>query len=57
MTNQYDLREMQIRLSEFVERAAAGEEFAVLKDGKPIARLEAVPADHPAHVRKQKRSS
>ena len=48
---------MQKRRSEFVERAAAGEGFTVLKDGKPIARREAVPADHPAHVRKQKRSS
>jgi antitoxin (DNA-binding transcriptional repressor) of toxin-antitoxin stability system len=46
---------MTKRLSEFLERAAAGEEFTVLKDGTPLARLEAVPADHPVHMQKRKR--
>ncbi len=55
MTNQYDIREMKKRLSEFLERAAAGEQFTVLKDGKPLVRLEAVPADHPVHMQKRKR--
>ena len=55
MTDQYDIREIKKRLSEFLERVAAGGEFTVLKDGKPLARLEAVPADHPVHMQKRKR--
>jgi prevent-host-death family protein len=44
------LSEAQSQLSQFVERAAAGEEIIILKDGRPLAKL--VPLQTNASSRK-----
>jgi prevent-host-death family protein len=43
MTVQYNLYEAKTKLSELVEKAAAGEEIIICKAGKPRARLVALP--------------
>jgi len=39
----YNLYEAKSSLSQLVERAAAGEEIIIAKNGKPMAKLTAVP--------------
>ncbi len=41
------VRELQDRLSEYLERVEAGDEVIVTRGGKPIARLSAVRRDDP----------
>lgn len=45
--SQINLYEAKTQLSSLVERAAAGEEIVIAKNGKPMARLVALPAEHP----------
>ena len=44
MSKPVNIYEAKTRLSELVERAAAGEEIVIAKAGKPRARLVALPA-------------
>ncbi|WP_336922369.1 type II toxin-antitoxin system Phd/YefM family antitoxin [Aquipuribacter sp. SD81] len=43
MSTQVNLYEAKTRLSDLVERAAAGEDIVIAKNGRPRARLVAVP--------------
>ena len=43
----YNLYDAKTRLSELVDRAAAGEEIVIAKNGRPLARLGPVPAERP----------
>lgn len=43
MTAQYNLYEAKTKLSELVDKAAAGEEIVICKAGKPLARLVPMP--------------
>jgi prevent-host-death family protein len=43
----YNLYDAKTRLSELVDRAAAGEEIVIAKNGRPLARLGPVPAEKP----------
>ena len=42
-----NLYEAKTRLSELVDRAAAGEEIVIAKNGRPLARLGPVPVEKP----------
>ena len=42
MAKQVNIYEAKTKLSHLVERAAAGEEIIIAKDGKPLARLVAL---------------
>ena len=46
----YNLYDAKTRLSELVDRAAAGEEIVIAKNGRPLARLGPVPAEKPNRV-------
>ena len=43
----FNLYDAKTRLSELVDRAAAGEEIVIAKNGKPLARLGPLPAQKP----------
>ena len=43
----FNLYDAKTRLSELVDRAAAGEEIVIAKNGKPLARLGPLPAEKP----------
>jgi prevent-host-death family protein len=43
----YNLYDAKTRLSELVDRAAAGEEIVIAKNGRPLARLGPMPAEKP----------
>jgi len=43
----YNLYEAKTRLSDLVDRAAAGEEIVIAKNGRPMARLGPVPTEKP----------
>jgi prevent-host-death family protein len=43
----YNLYDAKTRLSELVDRAAAGEEIVIAKNGRPLARLGPVPVEKP----------
>lgn len=45
--SQINLYEAKTQLSSLVERAASGEEIVIAKNGKPMARLVALPAEQP----------
>ena len=47
MARQVNIYEAKTRLSHLVERAAAGEEIIIAKDGKPRARLVALQKEQP----------
>jgi len=47
MVATYNLYDAKTRLSELVDRAAAGEEIVIAKNGRPLARLGPVPAEKP----------
>ena len=47
MAPTYNLYDAKTRLSELVDRAAAGEEIVIAKNGRPLARLGPVPAERP----------
>ena len=44
MATTYNLYDAKMRLSELVDRAAAGEEIVIAKNGRPLARLGPIPA-------------
>ena len=46
----FNLYDAKTRLSELVDRAAAGEEIVIAKNGKPLARLVPLPAEKPNRV-------
>jgi prevent-host-death family protein len=48
MAKQVNLYEAKTRLSHLVERAAAGEEIIIAKDGKPRARLVSLKSERPS---------
>jgi prevent-host-death family protein len=48
MARKVNLYEAKTKLSDLVERAAAGEEIIIAKGGKPRARLGPLKADRPA---------
>ena len=50
MSTVADLHEVQANLSRMLDEAAAGEEFVITRDGRPIARLVALARDRPARV-------
>ena len=50
MTTTYNLYDAKMRLSELVDRAAAGEEIVIAKNGRPLARLGPIPAEKPSRV-------
>ena len=43
----YNLYDAKTRLSELVDRASAGEEIVIAKNGRPLARLVPIPAEKP----------
>ena len=47
MPSTYNLYDAKTRLSELVDRAAAGEEIVIAKNGRPLARLGPMPAEKP----------
>jgi prevent-host-death family protein len=47
MASTYNLYDAKTRLSELVDRAAAGEEIVIAKNGRPLARLVPIPAEKP----------
>lgn len=46
MSHTVNLYDAKTQLSDLVERAAAGEEIIIAKNGKPRARLVPLPAQH-----------
>ena len=46
----YNLYDAKTRLSELVDRASAGEEIVIAKNGRPLARLVPIPAEKPNRV-------
>jgi prevent-host-death family protein len=48
MPTTFNLYDAKTRLSELVDRAAAGEEIVIAKHGKPLARLLPMPTEKPA---------
>jgi len=47
MASTFNLYDAKTRLSELVDRAAAGEEIVIAKNGKPLAKLGPLPAEKP----------
>ena len=47
VTQTYNLYDAKTRLSELVDRASAGEEIVIAKNGRPLARLVPIPAEKP----------
>ena len=47
MASAYNLYDAKTRLSELVDRASAGEEIVIAKNGRPLARLVPIPAEKP----------
>ena len=47
MPSTYNLYDAKTRLSELVDRAAAGEEIIIAKNGRPLARLGPMAAEKP----------
>jgi len=47
VTPTYNLYDAKTRLSELVDRASAGEEIVIAKNGRPLARLLPIPAEKP----------
>jgi prevent-host-death family protein len=47
--SQINLYEAKTQLSSLVERAAAGEEIVIAKNGRPMAKLVPLPAQTPKH--------
>jgi len=47
MASTYNLYDAKTRLSELVDRASAGEEIVIAKNGRPLARLVPIPAEKP----------
>lgn len=47
MASTFNLYDAKTRLSELVDRAAAGEEIIIAKNGKPLAKLGPLPAEKP----------
>lgn len=43
----YNMHDAKTHLSRLAERAAAGEEIVIARNGKPLARLVAMPARRP----------
>lgn len=50
MSSTFNLYDAKTRLSELVDRAAAGEEIVIAKNGKPLAKLGPLPAEKPNRV-------
>lgn len=50
MTSTFNLYDAKTRLSELVDRAAAGEEIVIAKNGKPLAKLGPLPAEKPSRT-------
>lgn len=50
MTATYNLYDAKTRLSELVDRASAGEEIVIAKNGRPLARLVPIPAEKPSRT-------
>ena len=50
MASTFNLYDAKTRLSELVERAAAGEEIVIAKNGKPLAKLGPLPAQKPTRL-------
>jgi prevent-host-death family protein len=48
MAQTFNLYDAKTRLSELVDRAAAGEEIVIAKHGKPLARLLPMPIEKPS---------
>ena len=48
MASTFNLYDAKTRLSELVERAAAGEEIVIAKNGKPLAKLGPLPTQRPS---------
>ena len=48
MPSTFNLYDAKTRLSELVDRAAAGEEIVIAKNGKPLAKLGPLPAEKPS---------
>lgn len=46
----FNLYDAKTRLSELVDRAAAGEEIIIAKNGRPLARLAPLPREQPRRV-------
>jgi prevent-host-death family protein len=44
----FNLYDAKTRLSELVDRAAAGEEIVIAKNGKPLAKLGPLPEEKPS---------
>ena len=47
MASTYNLYDAKTRLSELVDRASAGEEIVIAKNGRPLARLVPIPVEKP----------
>ena len=47
MRTVFNLYDAKTRLSELVDRAAAGEEIVIAKNGTPLARLGPLPTENP----------
>ena len=50
MASTFNLYDAKTRLSELVERAAAGEEIVIAKNGKPLAKLGPLPTQKPSRL-------
>ena len=47
MAAQYNMHDAKTHLSRLAERAANGEEIIIARDGRPLARLTALPEERP----------
>jgi prevent-host-death family protein len=45
----YNMHEAKTQLSKLAERASQGEEIVIARNGRPVARLVAMPARKPVH--------
>ena len=50
MASTYNMHEAKTQLSRLAERAAAGEEIVIARNGKPLAKLVAVPEPAPRRL-------
>ena len=47
MAAQYNMHDAKTQLSKLAERAANGEEIVIARNGRPLARLTALPQERP----------
>jgi prevent-host-death family protein len=50
MSTTYNMHEAKTHLSRLAERAAGGEEIVIARNGKPLARLVAMPERRPRRL-------